>query len=74
MSRTEVVRIERTSDMHDCETCGVSYADGAKLYIDDFLYVTLIPVAHCYAGKHWTEEDIMREVIQLLGYTGGYDE
>jgi hypothetical protein len=68
------VRIERTSDWHDCVSCGSSHAGGANIYRDGILLSALRPVAHCYFGVHWDEDAIMAEVLRLLGYYGGYDD
>ncbi|PJT22679.1 hypothetical protein CN884_11925 [Ochrobactrum sp. 30A/1000/2015] len=55
------ISIEWLGDTHDCETCGPSWAEGARVYIDGLLVLDLQPSAHCYDGvsqeaaQQWVE-------------------
>lgn len=64
------IKIEWISDSYSgCEDCGTSYADGAKVYVDDILAVDLEPVAHCHGGAHYSEQEVYDAIIQHLGHT-----
>lgn len=36
------IRIERVSDIHECEVCGDTWAEGAIVYIDDQVTLDLV--------------------------------
>lgn len=59
--------IEWLSDSDDCDTCGFSYASGARVFIDGELKVEKIPVAYCQGGDDFSEEDIYKAIIIALG-------
>jgi len=63
------IRIEWRFDESDCETCGMSWSDGADVYIDGELAFQKAPIAHCYAGESFSPEDILRAIIFHLGHT-----
>ncbi|MBZ9943472.1 hypothetical protein LB533_20510 [Mesorhizobium sp. BR1-1-13] len=63
------IKIERLSDTHDCETCGPSWAEGARIYIDGALVLELDPHAHCYDGDNYDDEAIFRRILEHLGHT-----
>lgn len=70
------IKIEWLSDSYECDTCGVSFADGARVTIDgdkDRSF-ELIPVAHCFGGDHWTSEEVYQKIIQHLGWDIEYVE
>lgn len=52
----------------DCETCGPSYAEGARVKIDGAVALDLKPVAHCFSGDHWNQSDVYIEVLKHLGH------
>ncbi|MBY3151393.1 hypothetical protein HFO56_03195 [Rhizobium laguerreae] len=61
------IRIERTTDWHDCEDCGLSEADGARVFFDGVPKLNLKPIAHCFDGVGYDDEDIAREILRELG-------
>ena len=63
------ITVELYEDICECETCGTSYAEGAKVFLDDELVLVLEPIAHCYDGQSYTDEDIYRKILEHLGYT-----
>jgi hypothetical protein len=63
------IKIEWLSDYIDCETCGGNDADGARVTIDGFVALELIPHAHCFGGDHWDERAVYRSILEHLGYT-----
>lgn len=68
-----VVKIERTSDVHRCETCGSSWAEGAKIFVDGKLVKELKPVAHCFGGQSFDDEDVLRATLAHFGHELEYD-
>jgi competence transcription factor ComK len=62
------ITVERTYDETDCETCGISYEEGAKITFENGKTIDLRPSAHCYNGQGYTDEDIMRTILHELGH------
>lgn len=62
------IKIEWLSDYHDCETCGGSGAEGAKVYKDDILVLDLTPVAYCFDGTNYDQDDVIKEILKYLGH------
>lgn len=60
------IHIAWLTDHHDCETCGSSYAEGARVTVDGVVAFELIPIAHCFGGHHWDEDEVYRQVFALL--------
>lgn len=67
------IRFEFTTDTYDCETCGVSYAEGGKIYFDDELKFEFVPHAYCYDSDHMNEEEIFKKAFELLGHEVTFD-
>lgn len=65
---TDVLEIKWLSDDSDCDTCGSSYADGARVTLNGEPLLELTPVASCLGGAHWSEADVYRKIIEKLGY------
>lgn len=63
------IKIEWLSDSSECECCGVSYADGARVFFDDVEVLPLIPSAHCYDGDHWDDREVYEKIFEKLGHT-----
>ena len=63
------IDIQWLFDSHECETCGASYAEGAKVEMEGVELLHLEPIAHCYSGKSYTESEVYREILEKLGYT-----
>lgn len=64
----DIINIEWLSDEHDCETCGSSYSDGAKVTHKGEVIVDMPPIAHCFGGDHHTPEEVYEAIIKHLGY------
>ena len=62
------VRIEHLSDSNYCETCGTSYADGARIIVDGQEAVCLEPFADCTDPAHFDSEDILRALLKHFGH------
>lgn len=61
------IRIERVTDHHDCETCGCSLADGARVYFDGELGLELTPSGWCFDGVSYEDDEIYAEILKSLG-------
>lgn len=62
------IKITRLHDDYDCEDCGYSDAYGAVVTLDGIELLRLEPVAHCFGGRDYSDEDIFREILIKLGY------
>ena len=56
-----------TSDVCECETCGASYADGFKAYLDDELIDEFVPHAACYDGDNIDRDDVWMRLFKHFG-------
>ena len=63
------IKIEWLTDSYDCETCGPSWAEGARVTYNGNEILTLEPLAHCYASKSYDREDVYKQILNCLGYT-----
>lgn len=66
------IKIERLTDKYSCDTCGPSWAEGARVYIDGAVALELTPHAHCYGGDDYQDADIFVKILEHLGYTVSY--
>lgn len=73
MSKKKIISIKRIHDEFDCETCGMDWADGAIIKIDDKFEYELTPIAHCYNGQSYSEEEILIDILNKLGYEVKWD-
>lgn len=55
-------------DEHDCDTCGSSYAEGARVYFDDVSVLDMEPCAHCFDGNTYTKEQVYNRILVELGH------
>lgn len=62
------IRIEWLYDECDCETCGTTYADGARVFVNHDLLFEWLPYAHCYDGVSYEQGAVFREIVARLGY------
>lgn len=64
------ILIEWLTDYHSCETCGSSYAEGARVFVDGEVLLELEPVAHCFGGKNYSTSDVYAAIIErIMGHT-----
>lgn len=64
------IKIEWLTDHYDnCETCGSSYAEGARVFVDDAMVLDLAPVAHCHSGVNYDQQDVYERLLRHLGHT-----
>lgn len=66
--------IERLTDEHDCETCGSSYAEGARVYFNDELALSLEPSAYCYDSTDYDDSQILVQILEKLGHAVQYEQ
>lgn len=62
------IKIEWLSDDYDCDTCGFSCSEGARVTLDGVVLLELIPLAHCFGGDDWDEREIFAKTLDKLGY------
>lgn len=68
MTTNPTVDIQWLRDSHECDTCGMSDAEGAIVSIDGKQVLSLEPCAHCYGGDNWNYEAVLRMTLAKLGY------
>lgn len=66
---TAELKIQWLSDEYDCDDCGCSYAEGARVFLNEVSVLELLPVAHCFGGKSWTESEVYKQILEKLGIT-----
>ena len=66
---TMKIKIEWLTDCWDCDTCGWSSAEGARVYFDDKLVIDLTPVAHCFNNENYDDHYVFDQILQKLGHT-----
>lgn len=62
------IHIEWLDDCHDCETCGPTYSDGARVTIDGVVALELVPHAYCFDGDNYDRDDVFRRILAHLGH------
>lgn len=55
-------------DCTHCETCGYSFAEGFKTYLDGELIDEFVPHAACYDGDSISEEETYIRLFKKLGF------
>lgn len=63
------IKIEWIEDRHDCETCGLSYAEGAIVHLDDGRTLEFIPNAYCYDSTSYNRMYVYAQIMAELGCT-----
>ncbi len=63
------IKIEWLTDQMDCETCGPSWAEGAKVYFDDKFVIDMQPSAACFDGASYSDADVYDAILKELGHT-----
>ena len=70
----KLIHIKRKEDNHDCETCGSSWSQGAEVSIDGHIVMDFEPIAACWDGTTYSDEFILGQILDHLGYTVVYHE
>ncbi|MCV9964725.1 hypothetical protein OIU34_22805 [Pararhizobium sp. BT-229] len=69
------IHIIWTTDDHDCDDCGPSFADGARVDIEGRGPIELAPSAGCYDGVSHSRLDVFMAILARIGRIPvGYDE
>jgi len=63
------IHIQRLRDVHSCETCGTSVSEGADIYFDGALTLSLRPSAHCFNDITYEDRDIYAAILEKLGHS-----
>lgn len=61
------IYIDWLHDSNDCETCGGSYAEGARVFRNGEFWFELTPHAHCFGGDNYDDEEVYRQIFERLG-------
>ena len=66
------IKIEWLTDTHDCETCGTSWADGARVTVTrrggKQSVLEFTPVARCHDSSDWSSDEVFKAILVSLGY------
>lgn len=65
------INIEWLWDNHECETCGLSYAEGAVVtikYPDHDEVIEMKPVAACFDGASFESDEVFKRILKELGH------
>lgn len=62
------LKIIQLYDDYECDDCGWSTSYGATVTLNDEPFLYLKPVAHCFGGEHYSDMDILKEILVKLGY------
>lgn len=62
------LNFEWLSSSRDCEVCGTSYADGAKVYLNNSLLLNLEPIADCCYPRNYPQDVVYEETLRALGF------
>jgi hypothetical protein len=65
------LHVIHTSDYHPCDENGCSGggAEGARIELDGMVLVNLIPIASCFGGTSFSEEDILQKILEIFNIT-----
>ncbi len=61
------IDIEWLTDEHECDTCGWSTAEGAKITIDGKPAICLEPSAYCFGSDQWDADQVLGIVLGEMG-------
>lgn len=63
------IEIETNTDEHECETCGVNYAEGGRVLIDGEEVLSRDAVAHCYGGSNYYSDELLVMALSKIGHS-----
>lgn len=63
------IRIEWLTDTCDCEDCGMSWAQGARVFLDEAEILHLEAAAACYDGESHDPEEVLTVLLRRLGHS-----
>jgi hypothetical protein len=63
------IKVQTLRDYEECETCGLSMADGGRIWINDEIVWEEIPVANCgIDNKCYDLGDLLKIALEKLGF------
>ncbi len=63
------IEIEWLHDTCECDTCGVTFADGARVKIDGKEMFDLLPAASCFGGQNFNTDEVYAKILEYYGRT-----
>jgi len=61
------ITIQHITDVHDCETCGYSCADGYVIYHNGKIISDKTPSAHCYDSVDYSADNPYKDIVDYFG-------
>lgn len=58
--------IKRLYDSDNCDTCGYNSAEGYRIFVDGKLKVDKTPLAHCYEGRSYSDNELIKDLLKYL--------
>lgn len=65
---TRRIHIQWLYDETDCETCGSSGAEGARVTLDGEQLLRLDPIASCCSPETWSDAEVYQNILGALGF------
>ena len=62
------ITIKKLSDVHDCETCGTSYATGYEVTVDGKQFGDYEPSAYCFDDISFDFNLVLQDLMKHLGH------
>jgi hypothetical protein len=62
-----VIKIDWVYAIHECETCGMSGADGALVEKDGEYFLDMSPHAACFGDGTFDDEMVYARILEALG-------
>lgn len=63
------ITIKYLNDSSDCDTCGLSWAEGFLVTFEDGTKIDMTPYSGCCSSTNYSENDLIRAVLTQLGHT-----
>lgn len=70
---SDIINIEWLTDTYDCDTCGMSWAEGARVTHQGEVIIDMIPGAHCFGGNSYDPSTVFEAILKHLGYDVSYE-
>lgn len=68
MTPKQNIKIIWLSGIHDCETCGWTWATGYKAFLNGELIKEFIPHTDCLGGDDIDEVEAYKQILEALGF------
>lgn len=73
LDKQNTLVLMQTSDIHDCDTCGSTYADGyvINIYFSNFMIqISCAGFASCFVIEDYHIDDLLLFIIYILDHSG----